>query len=62
MPFRPKNKTKMIGKRKNINGDYSQGYDQISRQKTEKFETSDISLSISNRIFINEIEQTPETK
>ena len=57
-----KNKSKINAKRKNINGEYFQGYDKTSSQKTEKLETSDISLSISNRIFINEIEQTPETK
>ena len=57
-----KNKTKINGIKKNINRDYFQGYDQICRQKTEKLETNDISLSISNRIFINEIEKTPETK
>ena len=54
-----KNKTKI---NRNINSEFSPGYTQIFRQKTEKMDTSDISLSISNRIFINEIEQAPETK
>ena len=54
-----KNKTKI---NRNINSEFSPGYTQIFRQKTEKMDTSDISLSISNRIFINEIDKTPETK
>ena len=56
------NTTKSNGIIRKTDGLLSSRYNQIFRQPTEKLDLSDISLSISNKLFINEIEQSPEKK
>ena len=43
-------------------GILSSKYNQIFRHHSDKLDLSDISLSVSNKLFINEIEQSPEKK
>ena len=56
------NTTKSNGIIRKTDGLLSSRYNQIFRKSTEKLDLSDISLSISNRLFINEIDQSPEKK
>ena len=41
---------------------YSRYYSIFGQQPSDKLDTSDMSISISNRLFINEIDQSPEKK
>ena len=43
-------------------GILSSKYNQIFRHHSDKLDLSDISLSVSNKLFINEIEHSPEKK
>ena len=41
---------------------YSRYYSIFGQQQQDKLDLSDMSLSISNKLFINEIDQSPEKK